>query len=246
MATNAPGAPPLVIAHRGASGGAPEHTIAAYELAVTEGADSLALRVHLSRDDHLVVIHDASLERTTNGAGPVRQRSVRELKRLDAGGWYEARFAGQRIQTLHEVLERFRGRARFLIDVPAGSDVYPGIEDRLVGAIEVYDVVERSVLQSRDPAALGRLHGFNRMLSLATVVDRPPIDTAALAGGPVRAISAAVELLTDLEVDRIRKAGLDCYGFTANEPAQMDRLVSWGVTGIVTDRPALLRARLRR
>ena len=78
---------PLVIAHRGASAEAPENTIAAFELAVQQGADAIELDVHLSRDDQLVVIHDFTLERTTDGAGPVRDRSVQELKRLDAGGW---------------------------------------------------------------------------------------------------------------------------------------------------------------
>ncbi|MCI0545666.1 MAG: glycerophosphodiester phosphodiesterase, partial [Candidatus Rokubacteria bacterium] len=119
---------PLVIAHRGASEEAPENTIAAFELALALGADGLEVDVHLSKDDQPVVIHDFTLERTTDGAGPVRALTARELKRLDAGGWMGTRFRGQRIQNLHEVLERFRDRTRCWIELKAGSDVYPDIE----------------------------------------------------------------------------------------------------------------------
>jgi glycerophosphoryl diester phosphodiesterase len=88
---------PLVIAHRGASADAPENTIAAFELALTQGAEGLELGVHLSRDGHPVVIHDFTLERTTDGAGPVGALTMRELKRLDAGGWHDRKFRGQRV-----------------------------------------------------------------------------------------------------------------------------------------------------
>src|SRR5262245_54692411 len=144
----------LVIANRGASEEAPENTIAAFELALEQGADAIALDVHLSRDDQLVVIRDFTLERTTDGAGPVRDRSVRELKRLDAGGWRGRRFRGQRIQTLYEVLERFRDRTRVWIELRAGSDLYPSAEERLVSAIEIYDMVDSVVIQSFDHEAL--------------------------------------------------------------------------------------------
>lgn len=239
-------APPLVIAHRGASASAPENTIAAFELALAEGADAIELDVHLSKDDHLVVIHDFSLERTTDGTGPVREHTVRELKRLDAGGWYGRRFQGQRLQTLHEVLERFRDRTRFWIELKTGSDLYPGIEERLVGAVEIYDVVDRSLLQSLDHAALARLRGFNREVRLGALVEHPPLDPAVVAPGLAQAICPAMGLLTEADLSRIRGAGLDCYVWTVNEPAQMDRLVEWGVSGIITDRPEVLRRRLGR
>jgi len=82
---------PLVIGHRGASADAPENTIAAFELALEQGADGIELDVHLTADGQPVVIHDFTLERTTDGVGPVSGRRVRELKRLDAGGWRDRR-----------------------------------------------------------------------------------------------------------------------------------------------------------
>ena len=234
----------LVIAHRGASAAAPENTIAAFELAVTQGADGIELDVHLSADGHPVVIHDDALERTTDGTGPVGARTMRELKRLDAGGWYGPPFRGQRIQTLQEVLERFRDRARFWIEIKAGSDVYPGIEERVVSMVEIYDVVDLAVIQSFDHAALGRCRGFNREIALGALVEAPPFHDLPLPPGMVQAICPAAGPLTEADVRAIRTSGLACYAWTVNEPALMDRLVEWEVTGIITDRPELLRARL--
>jgi glycerophosphoryl diester phosphodiesterase len=93
------GACPLLVARAGAPTVAPEHTIPAYEAAILAGADALLVDVHLSADDQLVVIRDGRLERTTDGRGRVRERTLPELKRLDAGRWFGRAFRGQRIQT---------------------------------------------------------------------------------------------------------------------------------------------------
>src|SRR5262249_57998109 len=118
--TSGPPGRPLVIAHRGASAVAPENTIAAFEQAITDGADAIELDLHLSRDDQLVVIHDASVGRTTNGSGSVRDRTLRELKRLDAGGWRGPKFAGQQLPTPQEGVERVPDRTRFWVGLAGG------------------------------------------------------------------------------------------------------------------------------
>ncbi|MGH7349363.1 MAG: glycerophosphodiester phosphodiesterase [Candidatus Rokuibacteriota bacterium] len=242
----AAGARPLVIGHRGASSDAPENTIAAFELALDQGADGIELDVHLSGDEQPVVIHDFTLERTTDGAGPVSAHRVRDLKRLDAGGWRDRRFRGQRVQTLQEVLERFRDRARFWIELKGGSALYPGIEERVVSMVEIYDVVDRVLVQSFDYAAIARVRALNREIPVGALVGQTPIDDGLLRTGVASAICPGVHLLTVDLLAEIRRAELECYVWTVNEPAQMDRLVEWGVNGIITDRPGLLRARLGR
>jgi glycerophosphoryl diester phosphodiesterase len=236
---------PLVIAHRGASTAAPENTIAAFERAITDGADAIELDVHLSRDDHPVVIHDDTLERTTNGSGPVRGHTMRELKRLDAGAWRGPAFAGQRLQTLQEVLERFRGRTRFWIELKGGSNLYPDIEERIVGLLEVYDVIDGALVQSFDHAALARLRDFSRELRLGVLLARAPLDVARDVPPTVNAVCPSAEILGAPEREAIRHSGRQCHVWTVNEPALMDRLVDWSVDGIITDRPELLRARLQ-
>jgi glycerophosphoryl diester phosphodiesterase len=237
---------PLVIGHRGASADAPENTIAAFELALEQGADGIELDVHLSRDGQPVVIHDFTLERTTDGAGPVSELGVRELKRLDAGGWWDRRFRGQRLQTLPEVLERFRERARFWIELKAGSALYPGIEERVVSTIEIYDVLDRVLVQSFDLDAIARVRALNREVRVGALLGQAPLDRGLLQPGVADAICPGAHVLTETMLGDIREAGRDCYVWTVNEPAQMDRLVEWGVTGIITDRPGLLQARLGR
>ena len=236
---------PLVIAHRGASADAPENTIAAFELGLEQGADGLELDVHLSADGHPVVIHDFTLERTTDGTGPVSALRVRELKRLDAGGWRARRFRGQRIQTLQEVLERFRDRARFWIELKAGSRLYPGIEERVVSMLEIYEVVDRSLVQSFDHDALAVTRSLNQDVQVGALVEAP-VGGELLTAGVANAICPGANLMTESLLARIRAAGLECYVWTVNEPALMDRLVSWQVNGIITDRPGVLSARLGR
>ena len=237
---------PLLIAHRGASAHAPENTIAAFELALQQGADGLELDVHLSADGHPVVIHDFTLERTTDGVGPVNALTVRELKRLDAGGWRDRRFQGQRVQTLQEVLERFRDRTRFWLDLKGGPALYPGLEERVVSTIEIYDVLDRVLVQSFDPGAIGEVRTLNREIRVGVVAARDPLDRTLLRPGLVDAICPALAMCSATLIRDVRAAGLDCYVWTVNEPAQVDRLVGWGVSGIITDRPGDTCARLDR
>ena len=107
----------MVIAHRGASSYAPENTLAAFDLALEMGVAHIELDVHASRDDHVVVIHDDTVDRTTNGSGPVAGHTLPALKRLDAGAWFDERFAGERIPLLAEVLARYKGRAHIHVEI---------------------------------------------------------------------------------------------------------------------------------
>ena len=234
---------PLVIAHRGASAEAPENTIAAFELAVEHGADGIEFEVQLTGDEQPVVIHDFTLDRTTDGIGYVRDRTVRELKRLDVGKWRGSRFQGQRIQTLQEVLERFRDRTRFWIEVKADSDQTQGIEDKVVSMIEVYDVLDRVLVLSPDRRMLGRIGRLNSEIRVG-VLTREPTDALRPLDPTIHAVCPPVQALSRQALDDIRHAALDCYVWTVNEPAQMDRLVEWGVDGVITDVPRILRTKL--
>src|SRR5262245_51202333 len=168
---------PMVIANQGASADAPENTIASFELALDRGADAIAIPVQLTLDGQPVVIRDVALERTTDGGGLVRERSLRELKRLDAGRWRGERFRGQRLQTLGEVLERFRERTRFWIELPTGSERDRGIAERVVSLLEIYDVLDRCLVQSFDPTMLEEVRRLNRDVSRgARVRDVGPLE----------------------------------------------------------------------
>jgi len=233
-----------VIARGGASAAAPDHTIAAFEAAVAEGADAIRMETRLTRDGQPVVFGSALLTRMTNGRGRVIAHKVRDLKRLDAGSWMDPRFAGQRMQTLQEVLERFRGRTRFWIEpCPDGAD--PAlVEERIVSTIEIYDAVETCGMLSADRAALDRVRSLNPGMELGIIWTSGSVDRLLRGIGGLQVVSGTAHAMSDRDVEAIRTSGLRAYADTADEPALVDRLVGCGVDGIVTRRPGLVRARV--
>jgi glycerophosphoryl diester phosphodiesterase len=157
---------PLILAHRGASRIAPENTLVAFCLALEQGADGLELDVQLSRDGVPVVFHDSELSRTTDGRGRISEKTLAELRTLDAGKWFDPRFAGERIPTLEEVFEAFGDRALYNIELKA----FGVQDDGLVQAVVAWTVndlqeAERLIrlrvdaLITDDPALLVRFLG---------------------------------------------------------------------------------------
>lgn len=232
---------PLLVADGGAAAVAPEHTIAAYEAAVAAGADALGLHVHLSADDQPVVIRDAGLERTTDGRGRVRDHPLQALKRLDAGGWFGRRFRGQRLQTLTEVLERFRERVGFLVQLAGGSDIYPGLEERVTTLLGIYDVTDRSLVFSRDLPTLQRCQALDPALPTGLLVELGGAGPAHTAAGGLAAVGLPAAEATPVALAAWRAAGLRCYALGVEDPATARALAAAGVAGLVTTDPARLR-----
>jgi len=235
----------MVIA-RGGAADAPENTIAAFELALEQGADGLEIPVHLSRDGQPVVIRDFTLERTSDGAGPVAAFTMRELKRLDAGGWAGRRYRGHRIQTLQEVFERFRSRTRFWVELRGGSDLYPDIGERVVSTIEVYEVLDRTLVQSLDHRALTAMRERSSEVRLGALVIGAAMNLSPDVPHGLQAVSFDLATASEAGVRGTREAGLESYVFTVREPVHVDRLAGWKLDGIITDRPGPVAARLGR
>ena len=235
---------PLIVAHRGASAEAPEHTLAAYEAASVQGADLIELDVRLSADDQLVVIHDERLERTTDGRGLVREYTLQALKRLDAGSWFGRSFKGQRIQTLTELLERFRGRARFAIELKEGSAISPGIEERLVSILQIYDMTGQVLVFSFDHNALRKIHEMDPEIKTGALIVGRLLNPGVLADPAITALCLQAELTTERDVEACLRAGLQCFVWVVNEAETARRYAKAGATGLITDRPGLIRRAL--
>lgn len=240
---------PLVIAHRGAAGDAPESTMAAFELALRQGADAIEFDVHLSADGVPVVIHDARLERTTSGAGLVSEHSVAALKRLDAGAWYNCRhpakahgaYVRQRIPLLSELLAWVRERhCLAYLELKAGSDVYPGIERKVLDEIHRAGVSALTTVISFDFAAVRCVRELDGKIRLGTSFKRP-----ALALRRARLVAAGCllphwALASRRLVSRAHASGLQVVVWTANQGCTMRRKILDGVDGIITDYPGRL------
>jgi len=217
----------------------------AFERAVEMGADALELDIHPTRNHELVVIHDETLDRTTDGRGPVHERTLDELKRLDAGRWFGPTFVGQRIPTLTEVLERFAGRILLALELKAGSSRFPGIEERLVSLLREHSAIQQVAVASFDHFALRRLKEIEPRLRTGALMVGRPVSLAPIASA-CRADAVALEAscVTRTEVEACQRAGLQLVVWVVNDPDQMRHFISLGVDGIITDRPDLLRGLL--
>jgi glycerophosphoryl diester phosphodiesterase len=233
---------------------APPHTAAAFEAALAQGADGLAVDVRLTADAQVVAAGGPRLDGPGGPPAAVGDRTLRELKRLELGrggrGWLRRGSGGHRPQALGEVVERFRGRADLLVVLPGGSDVFPGIEDRVLDVLQLADPAARVAVASADHHALRRCRARDPELVLVALVGARPLDPAALAGdGPGRPVSALglpADLLARDDVERCRHAGLACQAWGADDPARAREVARWGLAALVTGRPDLLRAALGR
>ncbi len=234
---------PLIVAHRGSSGSAPENTLAAFRQAVADGADMIELDVRLSRDGELVVLHDRTVNRTTNGRGKVWDLTRDELKALDAGSWFGRRFAGERIPFLTDVLDVLPSDLPINIEVKTDGQprTAPTFESRLVHFIRDMRIAHRIIVSSFDHAFLRRLHRLDHSLAIGVLylplrdIGRSPSALARKVGGSVFTCSIT-QLRTRMVEDAVH-AGIvvGCYG--VNTLKQLGKAVSCGVRVIITDYP---------
>ena len=233
-----------VVAHRGASGHAPENTLAAFRRAVELGARFIETDLQLSRDARLVAIHDATLERTTNGRGPVHALTLGQLRELDAGSWFHPRFAGERLPTLEEILAFSReADVVFYLEVKSGGTW--GIEHAVVGALRRAQEAAGAVILSFDLATLAAVRRLEPILMTGFLFSRPYADATepAMQVG-ARQLAPRGDLVTAELVAQARRADLPVVTWTINEPAHMRALMAAGVNGIMTDYPDRLVALL--
>jgi glycerophosphoryl diester phosphodiesterase len=249
-----PAAVPLVFAHRGASAALPEHTLGAYERALDEGADGVECDVRLTRDGHLVCLHDRRLDRTSNGRGLVSDHALGQLEQLDFGSWHGTGPAG--VLTLDRLLHTLRDAGRkvqLLIETKHPSRYGPEVEDRLVRLLRQHglagcDAPVRVTVMSFSALALRRVRRLAPELPTVMLLDLLPpglrlgrLPFARIAGPSIELARARPRL-----VPALREAGNQVYVWTVNEPADVELVVDQGVNGIITDRPAQTLAHLGR
>ncbi len=230
----------LNLAHRGANTEAPENTMAAFRKAVEVGATGLEFDVQLSKDGAVVVIHDEKLERTTNGSGLVKDYTLEELQRLDAGTWFGEEFAGEKMPTLDQVLDEFASTELiFNIELKSGIVLYPGLEEKVIEAVKCRNLTDRVVLSSFNHYSLVTCRELNTeirtgMLYVAGLYE--PWEYALKLG--CYSVHPLFNHLQHPElVSGFREHNLAIYAWTVNEPVYMELMVAGGIDAIITDRP---------
>ncbi|HEX7127626.1 MAG TPA: glycerophosphodiester phosphodiesterase family protein [Thermodesulfobacteriota bacterium] len=246
---------PLVIAHRGASGYAPENTLAAFRAAIALGADMIELDVHPTADGRLAVIHDESIDRTCDGRGFVREMTLAEIKSFDAGAWWGPGFAGERVPALEEVLALTRGRVQVNVEIKAPRDgtgpgrIEASVVAPLLAALDATGTRREVLVSSFDPAVLRTLRAAAPDLPLGLLteariegptgfrVDRlaPLLDVAAAVGA--YSLHPYWRFCGERAVHAAREAGLRVFPWTVNREADLRRVVGHGADGVITNHP---------
>ncbi|SDX02910.1 glycerophosphoryl diester phosphodiesterase [Marininema mesophilum] len=244
------------IAHRGASGHAPEHTMPSYELGKKMGADYTEIDIQMTKDGKLINMHDETLDRTTEGTGAVKDHTLAEIKKLDAGSWFNKeypklanpKFVGLKVPTLDEVLTHFGNKTKYYIETKS-PEVYPGMEEKLLKTLKAHGLLtpealkkKQVIIQSFSAASLKKIHKINPQIPLIQLLwyeekglgkitekEMDEIDNYAYGVGP------NIEKINRDYVQKVRKHGLDIHPYTINDKKQMKQAIEWGVTGMFTN-----------
>ena len=230
-----------MVAHRGFSGGAPENTMAAFKKAIEIGSDMIELDVHLSKDGQVVVIHDDTLNRTTNGKGKVASYTLNELKPLDAGSWFGSQFSGEKIPTLKEVLELTRGQILLNIELKGGDlrqYSREDLADRSLQEVEKAGMLNQVLFGSVDLSAIERIREKNPRVPVALIYSKSwSFPQEATGGRPVPVLSCLGTVLTQTNISKAHQQGVMVFVWTLNTEEHMEYFLNMGVDGIITNHP---------
>jgi glycerophosphoryl diester phosphodiesterase len=237
-----PEKPVFAVGHRGASAYAPENTVAAFDEAIRLGARAVEFDLRLTADGVPVVLHDDTVDRTTNGHGPINALTRLDILRLDAGSWMHHRFIGTRIPTLDEALLAIGPAAQPVIELKV-----PVPPDLLLHHLQKYDLEEDALILSFEEAWLHPLRRASRHLTLGLLSDAwtpdVPARAAALCPGGEGIVCLNVDVLGTAQVAACEAQGLEVWCFTANDVGMVAACAAMGVSGIITDKPDLIRTR---
>ena len=221
----------LIIAYRGASAVEPENTLRAVRRALEDGAHMVEIDVRQTRDGHTVVIHDERVDRTTDGRGYVRDMTLEELKRLNAG-------KGERIPTLEEVIGVVKGKMKLVIDLKE-----EGIEDKVIRILEKHGIEEDVIILSPKSVA-ERIREQNPRVKAGVPFSGPPQDLIESSFkyniDILRAVYIDYKLVTADFIEEAHSRGLSVITGKTSHPKELEKLIKMKVDGIITDNPAVL------
>ncbi|MFA1821607.1 glycerophosphodiester phosphodiesterase [Virgibacillus oceani] len=228
-----------IIAHRGASKYAPENTMPAFDLAYKMGVEEIETDVQLTKDDVPVLIHDEHVKRTTNGNGYVKNLTYKELKNLDAGGWFAQKFKGTRILSLHEFLKWAENKPLYLnIELKNNKIDYKHLESIVYEMIYHYQLLNRTTISTFNPNSIKRLKRYNTDIEIAFLTSKRLenlIDHTQRLGG--NAVHVKYRLLNTALVQESKQKNTPLRVYTVNRKIRIIRCLKHQVEGIFTDVP---------
>ena len=234
---------PLILCHRGAKNYAPENTLAAFKVALELGADGFELDTQLTSDSHVVVFHDKTVDRTTNGHGKLSKLSLAELRKLDAGSSFSEKFRGEKIPTLDEVFETIGRGAIINVELKNFSTPFDNLTEKVCESICSHEMQKNVIFSSFLPWNLKRA---------ARILPEIPRGLITIKGkwgvwgrsfgfnfGNYDALHPYIGDVTARQVQRVHKLKRKINAWVVNKEDDLQRLFNWGVDGILTDDPQL-------
>jgi glycerophosphoryl diester phosphodiesterase len=231
---------PRIVAHRGYSAKYPENTLAAFQAAVDLGVDAVELDVRRTKDGEIVVLHDAMLDRTTDGSGPLAAYTWEELQMFSAGEWFDATFRAERIPRLADVFPILRDRAELLIEIKE-----TGIEDAVVRLIWAHGALGSVSCGSFDRGSILAVRKLDPAIPVCLIaVSCESKDVPALVKAGIRGVNLEYHHLSPELLEVLHDAKLAVNAWTVDAAADLGRLAAMGVDAITTNDPAELRSLL--
>lgn len=238
---------PMISGHRGAGGYAPENTMAAFQVGHQVGADLLEMDVQLTKDGHLVVIHDHVLDRTTNGTGFVGTKTLSELMSLDAGSWFDRRFSGERIPVLDDVVAWSKGKIGLNIELKSGPYPFfhPELPEKVIAVLRKHDVIAQTLIISFDHTLIRHVKTLEPGIACAIIFNArvvDPIGLAKVSRADVLNISRGFVSPDLVSLAHAHGLGVQCY---CDDPEEAQVLTRLGVDFMDSDHPDRIRAAAR-
>lgn len=237
---------PLVVAHRGGKRWGPENSLTCFKKSVSAHADGIELDIHRCKTGELVVIHDDTLNRTTNGSGAVKDASWKDLSKLDCGSWYEAKFKEERLPLLKDVLDAVDGKLTINIEIKNCPGDYAGIDDELLKQLKDYPHPDKIMISSFDHIILKKIHDKTSQYKIALLGDSVMYNLPAYAKSVgATAWNPDFDCVRPDTVKAAHDAGLTVNTWTVNSKEGWKRACDLGVDSIITDDPEGLKDFLR-
>ena len=234
---------PVIFAHRGASTHAPENTISAFQLALDQNADALELDVQLSSDNSAIVIHDSTLDRTTDGSGWVRDHSLAALKTLNAGHAYGSAFPDEKIPTLNEVFDRFGSSTFYNIELKNYATPFDDLPVVVAQIIDDSGLSDQILISSYNPASLNKidklLPTIKKGLLLHSSLTVELFSRVSIFPFTHQTVHLSFSSLSARRIKSFQSKGKLVFSFTLNHPRDIHTALNLGLDGFFTDDPAL-------
>ncbi len=244
-----------ITGHRGAAGLAPENTLAAIKAGLAQNVNRIEIDVHQTKDNQIVVLHDPTIDRTTNGKGYIKDMTFREIRKYSAGAWFDEKFNDEKIPSLDEVLKLISGKATLVIEIKAFDNYYQGIEKRVINIIHKHHANDWVAVCSFDDEVLIKIHELDKNIVLHKLFLFKFPFLKLFNDGKLRIVdfqyynfvdefSVYYPFANKRLIKKVHSLNKKINVWTVDDTLKINRLINLGIDGIITNHPERITRKL--